>query len=173
MLAITHLVVSLLLIQLMMLDKNDAFVALMFGVFIDLDHLMGLGNYARPRGISSIFNLHSIMQAGGQWKSMLHSPMAVAVVAPLSTASRLAIPLIFWSVHIGMDYLEESVLGNFSSTEAILLAFAGIAFIGIRYAKHLESAAEGTLRLYLKDEIEGMKGLFRKSFQLSLDRLPR
>ena len=163
MLAITHLVVSLLLIQLMMLDKNDAFVALMFGVFIDLDHLMGLGNYARPRGISSIFDLHSMIQAGGQWKSLLHTPIALAVVAPLSTAYRLAIPLIFWSIHIAMDYLEESVLGNFSSTEAILLAFAGIAFIGLRYGKYLESTTRGTLGRYFMSEIEWMKGVVRRS----------
>src|SRR4030066_378891 len=50
MLALTHIVASLLLIQLMTLDRNDAFVALLFGVFIDLDHLFGLKNYAESVG---------------------------------------------------------------------------------------------------------------------------
>jgi len=89
--------------------------------------------------------------------------MALAVVAPISTAYRLAIPLVFWGVHIGMDYLEESVLGNFSSTEAILLAFAGIAFVGLRYGKYLESATQGTLGRYFRSEIQWMKGIIRKS----------
>ena len=40
MLAITHLVVSLLLIQVLMLDRNDSFVALTFGVFIAMGNFL-------------------------------------------------------------------------------------------------------------------------------------
>jgi len=161
MLAITHVIVSLLLIQLLVLDRNEAFVAMMFGVFIDVDHLIGLGHYARPRGIASIFDLDTMMHAGGQWKSAMHSPIAVMVVGPLSIASRLAIPLLFWSVHIAMDYVEESVLGNFSTAEATLCVLAGLSLIGLRYAKFLESSVGGIWQ-YFESEINGLQRTFSR-----------
>src|SRR5512137_378254 len=127
MLSITHIVVSLLLIQLMSLDKNDAFVALLFGVFIDLDHLFGLKNYAQAHGVMSLFNFDNLTNPGGHWKSLMHNPVAIAVVGPLSFVSRLAIPLIFWGMHIGMDFVQENLLGVFSEAEAMLLVFASFA----------------------------------------------
>lgn len=92
MLAITHLVVSLFLIQLLTLDRNDAFIALMFGVFIDLDHILGIEGYVRSKGLSAIFDFHSLMNPGGQWKSLLHNPVVLGVVGPLSVGWRFAVP---------------------------------------------------------------------------------
>src|SRR5512136_1988632 len=112
MLSITHIIVSLLLIQVLSLDRNDAFVALLFGVFIDLDHLFGLKEYAQANGIASLLNMHTIVDPGGHWKSMMHNPVAIAVVGPLSIVSRLAIPLIFWGVHLAMDAVQNACLGT-------------------------------------------------------------
>jgi len=163
MIAITHLVVSLLLIELLTLDRNDAFVALLFGVFIDFDHLIGLKDYAKANGIRAIFDFDSLTHAGGQWKSLLHSPVAIAVVGPISVASRLMIPLLFWGVHISMDFVEESFLGNFSTLEAMLLAIAGIGLVTIRYGKYLQSYAAGTFSQYLRIELGWLKGIVRPS----------
>jgi hypothetical protein len=163
MIAITHLVVSLLLIELLTLDRNDAFVALLFGVFIDFDHLIGLKDYAKANGIRAVFDLDSLTHADGQWKSLLHSPVAIAVVGPISVASRLMIPLLFWGVHISMDFVEESFLGNFSTPEAMLLAISGIGLVTIRYGKYLQSYAAGTFSQYLRIEFGWLKGIVRPS----------
>jgi hypothetical protein len=163
MLSITHLVVSLLLIQILMLDRNDAFVALVFGVFIDLDHLFGLREYAQANGIRSLFDLQNMINPGGHWKSMLHSPIAIAVISPLSIASRLMVPLLFWGVHISMDIIEESLLGNFSTIEAMLFAVVGLALVTIRYGKYLESYASGTFSHYVRMELDGLRGVLRPS----------
>jgi hypothetical protein len=160
MLALTHLVVSLLLIQLMMLDRNDAFVALLFGVFIDLDHLFGLKSYAESEGVAALFDLDSMMDPGGRWKSVMHSPAAIMVVGPLSIASRLALPLIFWGVHIGMDYMERGYLGNFSSLEATLLVLCGFALFAMRFSRYCDCGVEGGLSGYLSWELRSLK-MFR------------
>jgi hypothetical protein len=163
MLSITHLVVSLLLIQLLNLDRNDAFIALVFGVFIDLDHLFGLKQYTEARGIAALLDFDSLMNPGGQWKSMFHSPVAVGVVAPLSVGSRLAIPILFWGVHLAMDFAEDTFLGLFSAPEAMLLALAGIALVSMRYAKCLESGTTTGILGYLRSEASSIRGAFGPS----------
>lgn len=135
MLAVTHLIVSLLFIHLLTLDRNDAFVALMFGVFIDVDHLFGLKAYVDVHGIAGLFDFDSLMNADGQWKSMLHNPVAALVVGPAASASRLALPLLFWFVHITMDYAEDSFLGLFSLWETLLLAGSAAALFLLSYRK--------------------------------------
>ncbi|MEW5747178.1 MAG: hypothetical protein AB1793_00100 [Candidatus Thermoplasmatota archaeon] len=139
MLAVTHLVVSLLLISLLNLDRNDSFVALLFGVFIDVDHLFGLKGYVDVHGVGGVLDIDALMSADGQWKSLLHSPVAALVVGPVASASRLALPLLFWGVHISMDYAEDTFLGLFSAAEAVLLcasvtALVLLAFISFRVA---------------------------------------
>lgn len=161
MIAATHLIVSLLLIRVLHLDRNDAFIALLFGVFIDFDHLIGLGNYAKANGFRSVFDFHSLMNPGGHWKSMFHNPVALAVVGPLSVASRLAIPLIFWGVHMAMDFVETSYLGPLSSPEAIFLGLATCALIALRYTSYLQACSSGTLAHYFRVEWEGLLETFR------------
>ncbi len=168
MLAITHVVVSLLIIQILVLDRNEAFVALMFGVFIDVDHLFGLGHYAESRGVASIFDIKSMLHAGGQWKSLMHNPVAVMVVGPASIASRLAIPLLFWAVHIGMDFAEESFLGNFSSVEATICVVAAVGLIVLRYSNHIETA-KASFGDYLKAELDGLRRTFSLGHRAKVD----
>lgn len=161
MLAITHLVVTVLLIQLMTLDKNDSFVALLFGVFIDVDHLLGLKGYIEVHGVAGVLDTDSLMQADGQWKSILHNPMAVMVVGTVSAASRIAVPLIFWSVHISMDWLEDTFLGVFSITEFSILAVCFTALVGIRYSRSGFAHPGWTFGEYLKGELAGLSSFFR------------
>jgi len=163
MLAITHIIVSLLLIQIFLLDRNEAFVALLFGVFIDVDHLFGLHLYAKANGVMAVFDVDSLMNADGHWKSMMHNPVAVGIVGPLSVAFRLGIPLVFWGLHVTMDFLEDAYLGLFSSSEAILLLLATFALISIRYGKYLESYSAGTLGHYFRMEYESVRSMFRTS----------
>ena len=134
--AVTHLVVSLLLIHILTLDRSDAYVALMFGVFIDVDHLFGLKGYIDAHGVGGVLDFDSLINADGPWKSMLHSPIAVMIVGPVATASRLALPLVFWGIHITMDYAEDTFLGLFSIGEMALLAgcFSALLLLSHRRA---------------------------------------
>lgn len=161
MLAITHLIVSLLLIQLLTLDRNDSFVALLFGVFIDVDHLLGLKGYVEVNGVRSVFDFDSLMSADGQWKSLLHNPMAVMVVGTVSAASRIAVPLIFWSVHISMDWLEDTFLGVFSGVEFALLATTFACLLALRYSRSIMGCEGLSLAGYLKGEVSGVVSLLR------------
>ncbi|MGQ9586759.1 MAG: hypothetical protein ACUVT7_00010 [Thermoplasmata archaeon] len=160
MLAVTHLIVSLLLIQLFLLDRNDAFVALLFGVFIDVDHILGLKDYVQANGFSAVLDFDSLSHAEGHWKSLMHSPTAVAIVAPLALASRLAIPLVFWGVHILMDYVEDSFLGVFSAAEATFLVIVTLTLVVVRYRKYLDSFSSGTVRHYVRLELSRIGNLF-------------
>ncbi len=162
MLSITHVVVSLLLIQLMSLDRSDAFVAMLFGVFIDVDHLFGLAKYTESNGVSAVFDIHRLLTPGGQWKSMLHTPMAAAVVMPLSTAFKLAVPLVFWGVHLLMDFIEQNYLGNFSAIEAGLLIFAGLGVVTLRYSRFLMTDSTPSLREYVRSEIDSVMSIFNR-----------
>jgi len=161
MLAVTHVVITLLLIQIMLLDRNEAFIALTFGVFIDLDHLLGLGTYAKANGIAPLLDVDTLMNPGGQWKSMLHSPMALAMVVPISYVVRMAIPVLFWGVHISMDYLEENLLGNLSTFEAMLGALAAMALVTMRYSKYVESFSLADIRTYLMSETSTIRAYLR------------
>jgi len=129
MLSITHIAVSLLLITILNLDRNESFVALLFGVFIDLDHLLAVPDYLMKEGIQNIANVDVMLHSDVHWKSMMHSPIAIMIVAPVSMAFRMAIPLLFWSVHIAMDFAQEKYLGICSFPEMGLLAFC-IAGLG-------------------------------------------
>jgi len=160
MLAVTHLIVSLLLIQLFLLDRNDAFVALLFGVLIDVDHVLGLKNYAQANGLAAMLDFDSLMHADGHWKSLMHNPIAVAIVAPLAFAYRMAIPLVFWGVHILMDYVEDALLGIFSATEATFLVVVALTLATIRYRKYLDSFNSGTIRHYIRLELSKIGNLF-------------
>ena len=123
MLSITHIAVTLLLILIMKLDRNESLVALLFGVFIDLDHLLAVPDFIMKEGIKNITNVDSMLAADVHWKSAMHSPVAIMIVAPASVAFRMAIPMVFWSVHIAMDFVQEEYLGISSLPELALFAF--------------------------------------------------
>jgi hypothetical protein len=161
MLAVTHLIVSLLLINLLTLDRNDSFVALLFGVFIDVDHLFGLRGYVEANGIWSIFDVGSLVAADGQWKSVLHSPVAAIVVGPVASASRLAIPLLFWGVHVSMDCVEDTVLGLFSAWEFALLGASSLALVLLAFRSYRMAEPRSGFADFLRDAAEKAKSPFR------------
>ena len=120
-LAITHLFVVMLIIRQLDLDRNEAMVGMLFGVFIDIDHLLSIPNFINTNGASNLTNPESLLNSGIQWKSTLHSPIAVLVVAPASIAFRFVIPLSFWGIHILMDTVQIEYLGIASFAEILLI----------------------------------------------------
>lgn len=164
MLALTHLIVSLLLINLLTLDRNDSFVALLFGVVIDVDHLFGLKEYVDVHGAGSVLDLNSLMSADGQWKSLLHNPMAAMVVGPVAVGSRLALPLVFWGVHVTMDYAEDSVLGLFSVWEISLLVASTAALIMLCFRRFRMANPEEGLPSFVRVALSRFASPLRSVF---------
>jgi hypothetical protein len=129
MLAIAHLFVVMLLIRQLDLDRNEAMVGMLFGVFIDLDHLLGIPNYVNANGVNGLTNTESLLSSGIQWKSILHSPIAIMIVAPASMAFRFAVPLSFWGIHVLMDAFQIEYLGVASAVEIVFIALLFLALI--------------------------------------------
>lgn len=138
MLAVTHLLFVLLFIRLLDLDGNEAFVALLFGVFIDLDHLMGMPEFIHQNGVASIADAEAFMTSDIQWKSLFHSPVAVLVVAPVAIAFRYMFPLLIWGSHLLMDWVQEAYLGLFSFAEIALLMLMLSIYGWIEYRAFME-----------------------------------
>ncbi|HDP97091.1 MAG TPA: hypothetical protein ENN25_05305 [Euryarchaeota archaeon] len=132
MLATTHIAVTLLLIMALNLNRTEALVALTFGVFIDFDHLFGLGSYVRAEGAAGIVDVSGMMSADVQWKSVLHSPVALGLFVPMSDSFRFFIPIIFWGTHISLDYIQQNFLGIASLAEMILFSSVVVALIFLR-----------------------------------------
>lgn len=132
MLATTHLAVALLLIMALNLNRTEALVALTFGVFIDFDHLFGLGSYVRAEGAAGIVDVSGMMSSDVQWKSVLHSPIALGLFVPMSDSFRFFIPMIFWGSHISLDYIQQNLLGIASMAEILLFTSVAIALIFLR-----------------------------------------
>jgi len=102
---------------------SDWFLAFLFGVFVDLDHLKIL----RPKHINN-----------GDWRkfltrelpvrSFLQEPISLLWVVPLSLYLDNPIPMAAWAVHVFLDYLVDGAkrpfwpISSFALKEGIFLA---------------------------------------------------
>lgn len=132
MLAITHIAFALALILLLNLNRSEAMVALAFGVFIDIDHFWGLCSYVKAEGLTNISNISDMMASDVQWKSVLHSPVSLAMIVPLSSSFRFFIPTIFWGSHIVMDFMQQNFLGIASPAEFAIFGILLVSIIFLR-----------------------------------------
>lgn len=131
MLTPAHLTVVVLVAMLLRLNRDEWFIALMFGVVIDADHLFALPRYVSDNGWAAVLRQSWDDASGLPWKSWLHYPMAAIVVGHLSLGWRFALPLAFWGLHVGMDE-SQLVLGRMNTAveSALLLgSVAGILFL--------------------------------------------
>jgi len=135
MLAITHFVVILLLILLLKLDRNEMLAVMLFGVFIDVDHLLAIPDFISQNGVENLTNAESLMAADVEWKSALHSPMAILIVAPSAVAFRLALPLMAWGTHVAMDMIQIEYLGISSLAEMALLGIFVLALVLVEFRR--------------------------------------
>lgn len=158
MLAIAHLFVVMLLIRQLDLDRNEAMVGMLFGVFIDLDHFLGIPDYVSAHGVNGLTNTESLLSSGIQWKSILHSPMAIMIVAPASMAFRFAVPLSFWGVHVLMDTFQIEYLGVASAVEIvfIVLLFLALIWTEFRVFKIQNQCSENSTASFTSWEMKRM-----------------
>ena len=132
MLTPTHLMVVVLVAMAMRLNRDEWFIALMFGVVVDADHLFALPRYVSDNGWDAVLRQSWDDASGLPWKSWFHYPVSAIVVGYLSLGWRLALPLAFWSAHLGMDWLQLQLAGyNTVGESAILVgSTAGALYIG-------------------------------------------
>jgi len=131
MIAIVHLLVVFVLIKAFHLDRVEALVALLFGVFIDIDHIFGMVDFIKVQGFTGAFDLNAALSSDIQWKSLLHSPIAATIIAPISIGFRMAVPILAWGLHLMMDYVQTEYLGVLSVTEMTLMVGLIIALLAL------------------------------------------
>ncbi|MDD1773838.1 MAG: hypothetical protein LUQ14_04365 [Methanomassiliicoccales archaeon] len=145
----------MLIIRQLDLDRNEAMVGMLFGVFIDIDHLLGIPDFVNANGAGNLANPESLLNSGVQWKSTLHNPIAILVVAPASIAFRFAIPLSFWGIHVLMDTVQIEYLGIASVAEILLIAslFIVMMWTELRLFNNHHHVCERSARKFVSWEL--------------------
>lgn len=135
--------------MLLHLDREEWFVALAFGVFIDADHLFALPRYVSDNGAAAILSPTWDDGSGLPWKSSFHHPEGAFVVGYLAIGWRFLIPLLFWGTHLTIDEFQLATLQHSAIIESVFLCavVGGVVFLG--YTRWLELEPEGDFQKYL------------------------
>ena len=92
----THVLATTLGVKAMGLHGGDVALAFVFGCGIDIDHLLKLPFYLKSVGFKD--------RRGYYWRSSLQEPVALLWIIPLSIFLGTIIPIVFFVIHIAMDY---------------------------------------------------------------------
>ena len=92
----THVLATTLGVKAMGLHGGDIALAFAFGCGIDIDHLLKLPFYLKSVGFKD--------RRGYYWRSSLQEPVALLWIIPLSIFLGSVIPIVFFVIHIAMDY---------------------------------------------------------------------
>ena len=120
--------------MLLRLNRDEWFIALLFGVVIDADHLFALPRFVSDNGWAALLRQSWDDASGLPWRSWFHHPMAAIVVGYLSIGWRLALPLAFWALHLGMDGLQLMLGGLNIVAESALLLGSTAGIISLTYS---------------------------------------
>jgi hypothetical protein len=93
---VTHFLATTLGVQAMGLDGRDRVLAYAFGMGVDIDHAVKLPFYLRAVGLRD--------KRGYYWRSSLQEPVALLWIVPLSVLLGTLLPILFFSIHVAMDY---------------------------------------------------------------------
>lgn len=134
----SHLLATLLACAVVGLVRpvspREWLLAIGFGVVIDLDHLLQIPSYLGAQGGSAL-TLASILHWGGAWQGMLHTPWALALVAPACLLFTSLFPLAFWGLHMVLDFVVARHLVRFGGPLEWLIdaaMLAALAWIVVR-----------------------------------------
>ena len=94
---ITHVLATTLGVKLLGLHGRDTVLAYLFGVAVDIDHLIKAPYYYRAVGLANKKDYY--------WRSSLQEPVALLWIIPLSILLGTAVPVVFFLIHVAMDYL--------------------------------------------------------------------
>lgn len=136
----THTIATIGLGNLMGLETTQEwFLAFLFGVLIDLDHLkIFRKKYRRNGDFLKFFTKELPMH------SFLHAPISLVWIAPLAFHFQAPIILASWGVHVFLDYLvdgcrmpfwpfsrytlKKGLLRSFTIYEFLLAPLSGFLF---------------------------------------------
>ncbi|NLI74382.1 MAG: hypothetical protein GX369_06400 [Euryarchaeota archaeon] len=150
MIALAHLLVALVICKFFNLDRTESFAVLLFGVFIDLDHTFAMIDFIRIQGFSGALDYQAAMASDLEWKSLLHNPVAIAIIGPASAGFRMCLPAFAWGLHLIMDWVQIEYLGVLSMTEIVLMVALVVILISLE-KRDLES--KGLTHTYLEASI--------------------
>jgi hypothetical protein len=92
----THILATTLGVQALDLHGRDTALAYGFGVAVDVDHALKAPFYLRAVGLQD--------KRGYYWRSSLQEPVGFLWIAPLCLWLGTAVPLLFFAIHLLMDY---------------------------------------------------------------------
>ena len=134
--------------MLLRLNRHEWFVAIMFGFIIDADHLFALPRYINDNGWAAILRPTWDDASGLPWKSWFHYPMSAIVVGYLSLGWRFLLPLSFWGMHLGMDWLQLAVGGYNTAVESAIFAGSSVGIVFLSYSDWTARTGQSGLRTY-------------------------
>ena len=92
----THFLATTLGVQVLGLEGRDKVLAYAFGMGVDIDHAIKAPFYLRAVGLKD--------RRGYYWRSSLQEPVALLWIVPLALFLGSAIPILFFVIHVAMDY---------------------------------------------------------------------
>lgn len=93
---LTHVLVTTAGVQALHLTGNERLLAYAFGCAVDVDHIVKAPFYLKAVGLKD--------KRGYYWRSSLQEPVALLWILPLCLALGTAVPILFFTMHIAMDY---------------------------------------------------------------------
>lgn len=96
---VAHTLLTLILISFMHVTGTNVFLAIAFGVLLDIDHIFKIPGYIRKNGFKYVHNY--------PFRSFVQEPVLFAILIPFCFVFDNFIPLIFFSSHLFLDYLMD------------------------------------------------------------------
>jgi hypothetical protein len=93
---VTHFLATTLGAQALGLQGQDRVLAYAFGMGVDIDHAIKAPFYLRAVGLKD--------KRGYYWRSSLQEPVALLWIVPLCWLLGSLVPLLFFTIHVAMDY---------------------------------------------------------------------
>jgi hypothetical protein len=92
---VTHALATTLGVRVLKLTGSDAVLAYVFGVGVDIDHVIKAPFYWRA-GLRK--------ERGYYWRTSLQEPVALLWIIPLCFFLGTWVPVLFFLIHLAMDY---------------------------------------------------------------------
>ncbi|MCH7759535.1 hypothetical protein IID20_04225 [Patescibacteria group bacterium] len=95
--AVTHTMVTIVGITALQLQGGDMALAFLFGVAIDLDHVIKIPLFRKLTKWWKFKHLN--------WRTPLQEPISLLWIIPLSIWLSTWVPIIFFLLHLALDYI--------------------------------------------------------------------
>lgn len=153
----SHLLATLLGCALLSLarplEPRDWLLALLFGVAIDLDHLLQIPRYIATHGWTQL-DPRTISHWGADWQGFMHTPWALLILLPATLYFWSWIPLAAWTLHMILDFIVAKHYVHFGGPlEYAIMATMTAALIALALRDHRLHGAERALREHVLSRV--------------------